>query len=974
MSKWLLFLSLLLAPVGGALAAVHPDLEWKTLRSAHFDLVFDARHHEVALLYLDRLERARRKLVPLWPEFPGRLTVVLNDRTDLTNGYATALPYAHVVIFPVLPGPQESISEYGDWAEEIAIHELTHILSFETRRGGARFLASIFGNIITPNLLLPRWWLEGVAVDSETRLSSHGRLRSSYQDATLRALASSSRWNDFSLAEINEFQIPTWPYGARPYLFGSLLWSEMIALKGEKMIGDLHHAFGGRVPYFLSGPVRERFDGQDLPRLFRRAKDSIARAVADQERTLKSVPLSETAPFRDPDFKETLTPRISPDGLKMAFLARDNTLKRSIQVLMRPGRDVPFAPEHRVRSFGQKEEVTTPAGPEIGLPRGSGDAPPGGTINRISWMPDSSAFVFDLVSEKDMFSDVSDLWIFSLPSGKGERLSRDLRAREPEVSPDGKRVAFVQLEGGRSSLAVFDLESKKVSVPFRPALLSRVAWPAWLDEDRILFTLREKGGEKLMIARLSTATAEPAPLSLRESTLPFTRNGKVHFISQENGVRNLYVADGGLRHARPLTHLWTGAFASDLDEARGDLWVTQVGPFGFELARLSPREDLPARLPAVETLLNDRYPRRATEPEPERVASEASAYDPLPYLRPRYWLPFLYWDDKGTQVSVNTGSFDPLQKHLYTLFASYDSATERGSYALRYQNQSFLPTLNLIASDLSSYLADASQPTRTRFSLAQASWQLPSLSPHLFVAFGWSWLGREQIRERTYQTGPTAGLLYHRVSQTGEQISPESGGLAHLTTTQFLEGGDREHYNLTTLALTKYGRVPWWGNRHAWMARFVGQSVDREVRIANYESTLSTLSGAAPSTQSFLMRGYVTGAFLGKSLANTSLEYRFPIRRIDSGSDTAPLFVRRLSGAVVADGIWLEGYAYDTTREPFVYRRVTPWKGFGSAGFEAKLDLTLGYHFEMQLVTGIYAPVPNEYTESAPRLGFGLAL
>jgi Tol biopolymer transport system component len=974
MMKFLIFSIFLWIFPHPTFAAVDPSLSWQVSHSAHFDLIYDAQQQDLALLSLDRLEKAYAKLALLWTHLPERITVVLDDRTDLTNGAATALPYAHVLIFPVLPGPQESISEYGDWAEEIAIHELTHILSFEQRRGGVQFLSHIFGTIITPNLLLPRWWLEGVAVDAETRLSAHGRLRSNYQDATLRALATSDRWDGVGLAEINEQLIPTWPYGSRPYLYGSLLWSEMIAIKGRNMINELHEVFGGRFPYLLSGPIEDRFDGLDLPLLFEQTKRSTKAAVEKQKRILQQTPFTEFEKFLDEEFVETLTPRISPDGLKMAFLAKDDTLKRSIQVLIRPSTKESFSAAHRLKVFGQKEEIGSPPGVEVKLPRiQEDDAPPGGTINRLTWKPDSNSFIFDLVAEQNMFHDVSDLWIYSLETGKAEQLTKGLRAREPDLSPDGTRVAYVQMEAGRTSLAIYDLKSERAETVHKPDLLSRVSWPVWLDDRRVLFTVREKGRERFAILQLTDRKVETPSLSLREVALPFVKNKKVYFVSNESGVRNLYETDLNFRAVKPITHLWTGAYAGDLDEFRNELWLTQIGNRGFELGKRNLASEGPKNLPTVSPLFADRYPIPSEMPSAGKTPSETDDYSALGYLWPRFWIPFVNWDDKGTQISASTFGFDPLQKHAYSVFASYDSAIERGSYLLRYQNQVFQPTLIFQSSDLSSYLADPEQATRTQSNFVQSAWELAGIDPDLTFAVGWSWLAREQLGVKSTQTGPMVALAFQRIQQRGEQISPESGGAATFTSTQFLEGEGREHYNLSTLTLLKYGKMPW-GRHHAWMARFAGQSIDRPVLIANLDSSLSTLAAAAPTTQFYLMRGYVTGAFLGKSIANLNLEYRFPLSRIDRGTDHFAFFLRRISGALVTDGIWLDGFVYDTTQEPFVYRRVDDWKGFASAGGEMKFEFTLGYHFEFQIVAGVYAPLSSEYAESAPRFGLGLAL
>jgi hypothetical protein len=214
-------------------------------------------------------------------------------------------------------------------------------------------------------------------------------------------------------------------------------------------------------------------------------------------------------------------------------------------------------------------------------------------------------------------------------------------------------------------------------------------------------------------------------------------------------------------------------------------------------------------------------------------------------------------------------------------------------------------------------------------------------------------------------------ILYSSLSQSGNEISPESGGSAGLSLMRFGEQPTQKAFTQTQGSLSWFGKWPWLKHQ-AWMIRSTAQHIDSDILISNYNSSFSTTTGLAPGTHAYLMRGYVTGAFLGKSILNSSLEYRFPVSRIDIGGDSAPWYLHRLSGAVVSDFIWMEGYLYDVENK--LYRRVSNWKGYGSYGIEFKLELTLGYHFPIQIVSGLHSPIENEFTKSSPRFSLGIGL
>ncbi|MGE3758660.1 MAG: hypothetical protein AB7H97_12935, partial [Pseudobdellovibrionaceae bacterium] len=207
----LFFAAVNILPAIGRSALSPEATSWQKISTPHFDIVYDAKHKELAEGYAVRAEKAYELLIPIFREAPAKTTILINDSTDLANGYATRIPYPFIMVYPVLPGPLETISEYGDWALELIIHEYTHILSFEPAHAAYDYLRPVFGTVIAPNMLMPRWWLEGVAVEMETRLSEHGRLRSYYQDAALRAIVLDGKLDAHRVDQINEVGIPSWP-------------------------------------------------------------------------------------------------------------------------------------------------------------------------------------------------------------------------------------------------------------------------------------------------------------------------------------------------------------------------------------------------------------------------------------------------------------------------------------------------------------------------------------------------------------------------------------------------------------------------------------------------------------------------------------------------------------------------------------------------------------------------------------------
>lgn len=975
---------LLVAPLH---AQVDPSIDWKRIRTEHFELIYDARQQSLANTYARRLEKVYQTLAPHWVMMPPKTITILNDRTDFTNGYATALPYPHMMLFPVLPGPSESIGEYGDWAEELLLHEYTHVLSFEQRRGIPWALSGVFGSIMTPNILMSRWSLEGIAVDAETRHSRHGRLRSQYQEATLRSLVRDGRWNEFRYGEMNESSIPDWPYGARPYLFGSLMWSEMLAKHGTKLAKELHYEMGGRAPYTFGGLV-EGTTGRSLETWFTFMRGTVDAETRRQVAEMKPLALTLTGPAEGDGPKsaavELLSPVLSPDGLKLAFFAKGEDLRRSVQIWIRPSVNVAFSSTHAQRKVGVEEDENMPGGdpkiPRLRSNHTGDDNPAGASIQRVSWLPDSKGFVFDQIADVSPFREVGDLWLHELKASKSTQLSKGLRAREPDVSPDGKQVAYTQIEAGKTGLGIFDLATKKAVTVWSGREQDRVSYPVWLDSRRVLFSLRRDGRDRFAIWEEGRELVWPLP-DFPNARFAVKSGDSILFTSTKNGVQNLYRADLALTHARPLTHSASAVYLAAEDRQRGEFFLTEIGPRGFEIRRAPAGALVPenAQLPLVAPLLHERYPVPQTEEGESVESTEQTAelaseeYTVGRYLFPRYWVPFIYWDDISTKATVFTGGQDPLAKHAYSIAGAYDTRFKTWGGSFSYENHVLYPTLAATYYDLYAPVAVTLDYQRNQGASLMSKWEFAFGSPDWALLFGFMGTQRTVTGFTAKQWGPTVGVGYSNVSQTAAQISPESGRSGALTYTAFQKGTDLQAYNLASGNFTNYFSR-WLPKRHVFYSRFQAQYTDQAIPIANFESSSSSAPfQIGPSV--YLMRGYLPGQFLGRTMLNTNLEYRMPLKGIYRES-VGTIFLQRVYGAVVADGLWGPHFVYDTKADAANPPR-TPsprWKAYWDAGVEARMEFSIGYHFPMSLVSGVYWPLDTEYATGGPRFAFGLSL
>ena len=218
------------------------------------------------------------------------------------------------------------------------------------------------------------------------------------------------------------------------------------------------------------------------------------------------------------------------------------------------------------------------------------------------------------------------------------------------------------------------------------------------------------------------------------------------------------------------------------------------------------------------------------------------------------------------------------------------------------------------------------------------------------------------FNSRTKHWGPFTQLTYLSYEQNIFQISPEDGvGISlRAEKQQNLEGS--VDYNKVVATFLKY-HSKWLPKHHAIMLRLNGLLTFEPILSRFGSSNSSAFLASDTLAPQFVLRGYQPSQFFGRSLWTINTEYRFPISTIEKGSVTPAFFIKRLSAAIVADGL---GVYKENPRS-----RLN--ESYWSAGVEAKLETTLGYILPLNIILGGYYPF-SALNSDGPQFAFGLQL
>ncbi|HEY6876488.1 MAG TPA: hypothetical protein VI299_00665, partial [Polyangiales bacterium] len=558
--------------------------------------------------------------------------LVLADDNDAANGFANVVPYNAIRLRVAAPDDLSPLADYDQWPSTLLTHEYTHVLHLEQAGGLPRLVQRVFGRVYTPQQFLPGWLIEGLAVQQESAHSSGGRVRGTTFDMYLRMDALEDRW--MGLDWIG-FDGERWPHGNTRYAYGGLFIDFIARRHGAHKLGAFVREYGRRlVPYGINRALA-RATGETFVALydaFAQETRARARAVRDEVLARNPAPRSREGTQLTAHGELTRTPRFLSDR-ELVYGVFDNR----------------HVPELRVL------DLTT--GTTRRLARTQ-------SVAQASRAPGSVVFAAnDYHRSVYTYGDLFEL------HGRGHRkLTHALRAREPDVSPDGKQIAFVTQGAGTSHLEVAALGdiagTRRMLVQSRR--FEQVFTPRWSpDGKQIAYSSWHHGGYRdiwLLDVESGQRTRLTYDRALDRGPV-FSPDGRtLYFSSDRSGIANLYAYDLATGALSQLTDVIGGAFQPDVSPDGESIVYVGYSSRGFDLYRLELREAKPR--PATPPFERP-PPRPLAQPAP----LVSRAYQPLHTLYPRYWEATTEETGRGTRLVVSTDGHDVVGFHGWSLRA-----------------------------------------------------------------------------------------------------------------------------------------------------------------------------------------------------------------------------------------------------------------------------------------------------------------
>jgi hypothetical protein len=933
-------------------AVSDPSLEWKTLETPHFRITYHSGLEEVAQHVASVCEGIYEPLRGAVGWTPGpRTEIALADVSESANGSAGALPYNAIRLLVTAPEDMSPLGDVDDWYLELVTHEYTHILHTDHIRGLPAIVNAVLGKTLAPNQVQPRWILEGLGVYHESARTSAGRLRNSQWDMFMRTDVLGD--NVATLDQLSNV-VRRWPQGNLYYLYGSYFTQWIAKTYGEQALRDMADDYGKQiVPWGFNRSIR-RATGKTYIEMYPEWIASMKKRYADQAALVRSAGIREGVRLTH-NGQVARYPRWIPNNAwaehagGILYFREDQHIRPGLWALP-VKRDERGAVVAAKQSEKHAEHIARMNGESV-----ASFTPDGGVVFGAQEFY-KNVFLFGDLEEMAPGKKSS----FGLPDGGRTRLTHGLRAADPSVSPDGRRVVFTINRYGTRSLHIADRLSDGID-GMRPLVsagfMEQAFTPRWSpDGTHVAYSVWKRGGFRdIRYVDVRDGTWRDITNDRAVDGAPsFSADGRyLYFHSDRTGITNVYAWEVGTDRFLQVTNVLAGAYMPEPSPDGKTLAYVGYTTAGFDLFAMPLDESLFTAAPAY---VDDRPPvpvvvEKRWEPKP---------YNAWPTLIPRRYGVQITEGAFGRAFILTAAQSDLTAFHNVALnlvveqekpelqgslsytyarlpfdagFSVFRSIAPRAGYALgSYRPPVVQETAGFATSIVYTQAAAAdSRSYVISHSVARTGAELPTpvekLDPYETPSFP----------PRGLASSIHLGYSYTNAERYLWSVGNERGytfGLGFDLTDPAL-GSDFEGF-VTNGDFTVYTLMPWLKHHsvalHAGAgtsggtfpgrgAFFVGSFVDLPL-VDTVRNVL--IQGG------ITLRGYPSVVVAGRSYALGNLEYRFPIVNIDRGPSTLPIFFNRISGNVFLD----YGSAFDL---------LDTAKFKTGTGAELWFDSTLGY-------------------------------
>ena len=545
-------------------------LKWRQIRTGHFRVIYPAEFDHEAQRLTHILEYYYEPNSAYLDHKPAQIPVILHNHSVRSNGFVVWAPKRMELV--TTPSPHGYPQDYF---QQLALHEFRHVVQVDKlRKGFTKGLSYITGEMGIGAVagMLPFWYLEGDAVDAETRLSHSGRGRLPSFEMEIKAiLAEVPGLYSYEKATMGSYR----DYIPDHYQYGYQMVAHARNKYQQGFWGKMED-YTARKPFTLY-PFYfglKKYQGSSKAGLYQETFETLRSHWASRD-SLRTLTASNQLNQRNSKhFTGYRFPRYVNDSLVFAEKSGIDQINEFV-LIDREGN------ERRIHRPG----FYNPSNISVG----------GG---KVVW----TEIISDVRWERRNFSIIK---VFDMETRTEKMLTSNSRYFAPDLSPDATRVVAIETDlQNQYYLVVIAEKNGEVLHRIPSPGNNYLQYPVWsADQQGIYMTALGKDGKKIMYYNL----AESAWKSLFEAGFKDIAElcaGKNYLLFRGtfSGIDNIYALDLKTYECESVTSSRFGAFMPGLSKNGDRLVYSNYTSQGFNIAETAFD---PGRFTPLEEVIDD---------------------------------------------------------------------------------------------------------------------------------------------------------------------------------------------------------------------------------------------------------------------------------------------------------------------------------------------------------------------------------
>lgn len=545
----------------------HPELDWYTIKGENCEVHFHDGAERTAKVVLKIAEEVWDPICTLYGYEPGKVHYVIKDIDDYSNG-ATYFFDNKIEIWT--SALDFDLRGTHNWLRNVISHEFTHMVQIQAAMKLSPSVPALFFQALSyederrPDILygfpnyvisyplatvnIPAWFAEGTAQYMRKEFDYDDW--DSHRDMILRSYALDG--NMLTWEQMGVFG-KTSLGNESVYNSGFALTRYIAQTYGEDKLRKITTALGSFGNFTIDAAFTNVL-GKNGTEIYREWKEFLVEDYKNRTEKI-SANLVEGEQIAEKGFGN-FYPSYNGDETRICYISNKSSDYFSPSGLF----------EYDVNTGKEKQLV-------------------GGIRSTYSWVPDENKVIYSKLTEDNPnWYNVHDLYLYDMENEEEIRLTHNLRANQPSLSNDGKKIVFLFQKDGTTNLGTVDIDGRNFKRLTFFENGEQVYNPKFSNDDsfvifdysyhhaRDIAKVSVNGGEHEFV--ISTENDERNPI--------YDKDGNIIYSSDETGIFNIYSFNPVTYEKKQLTNVLGGAFMPAINYD-GDITYAGYTSTGYKI-------------------------------------------------------------------------------------------------------------------------------------------------------------------------------------------------------------------------------------------------------------------------------------------------------------------------------------------------------------------------------------------------------